>query len=145
MKKFWRLVFQNKNCWHFNCWRFLVKYSIYLPNIIVWMPLFREILGNMGFFFSVWVFFHEHSLFTGQQVKGEGIFLTPLYHFHPLHRHLDISRAITAESLPLHIARSRTRTGKFWFPSASRWSLSYGPNVYWNCLLTWFWSHTFWN
>ena len=46
------------------------------------------------FFFSIWVFFHEHSRFTGQQGKGEGIFLTPLYHFQPLHRHLDISRAI---------------------------------------------------
>ena len=47
-------------------------------------------------FFSIWVFFHEHSRFTGQQGKGEGISLTPLYHFHPLHRHLDISWAITA-------------------------------------------------
>ena len=45
------------------------------------------------YFFSIWVFFHEHSQFTGQQGKGEGIYLTPLYHFHLLHRHLDISRA----------------------------------------------------
>ena len=72
------------------------------------------------FFFSIWVFFHEHSRFTGQQGKGEGIYLTPLYHFHPLHRHLDISRAIAAESSPLHISGSRTRTGNLWFPSASR-------------------------
>ena len=63
------------------------------------------------FFFSIWILFHEHSRFTGQQGKGEGIYLTPLYHFHPLHRHLDISRAITTESSPLHIAGSRTRTG----------------------------------
>ena len=69
------------------------------------------------FFFSIWVFFHEHSRFTRQQGKGEGIYLTPLYHFHPLHRHLDISRAITAESSPVHIAGSRTRTGNLWFPS----------------------------
>ena len=34
--------------------------------------------------------------------------------------HLDISRVITAESSPLHIAGSRTRTGILWFPSASR-------------------------
>ena len=66
----------------------------------------------IGFFvFSIWVFFHEHSRFTGQRGKGEGIYLTPLYHFHPLDGHLDISRAITAESSPLHIARSRNRTG----------------------------------
>ena len=27
--------------------------------------------------------------------EGEANLLSPLYHFHPLHRHLDISRAIT--------------------------------------------------
>ena len=45
------------------------------------------------YFFSIGVFFHEHSRSTGQQGKGEGIYLTPLYHLQPLHRHLDISRA----------------------------------------------------
>ena len=74
------------------------------------------------FFFSIWVFFHEHSQFTGQQGKWEGIYLTPLYHFHPLQRHLDISREISAESSPLHIASSRTRTGNLRFPIASRWT-----------------------
>ena len=43
--------------------------------------------------FFTWVFFT-----TGQKGKGEAISLTPLYHFHPLHRHLDTSRVITAES-----------------------------------------------
>ena len=62
---------------------------------------------------SICVFFHEHSRFTGQQAKGEGIYLTPVYHFHPLHRHFGISRAITAESSPLHIAGNRTRPGTF--------------------------------
>ena len=45
--------------------------------------------------------------FTNHRTAGEGgggISLTPHYHFHPLHRHLDIRRAITAESSPLHIA-----------------------------------------
>ena len=69
--------------------------------------------------FSIWTFFHEHSRITGLQGKGEDISLTPHYHFHPFHRHLDISRAITAESSPLHIASSRTRTGNLWFSSAS--------------------------
>ena len=62
-------------------------------------------------FFSMWVFFHEHSKITGLQGKGEDISLTPHYHFHPLHRRLDISRAITVESSPLHIAGSQARTG----------------------------------
>ena len=65
------------------------------------------------------VFVNEHSRITGLQGKGEGISLTPHYYFHPLHRHLDISRAITAESSPLHITCSWTQTGNLWFPSAS--------------------------
>ena len=84
-------------------------------------------IGTLHFFFSIWVFFHEHSRFTRQQGKVDGIYLTPLYHFHPLHRYLDISRAIAAESSPLHIAGSRTRTGNLWFPSASRQPPSYAP------------------
>ena len=28
-------------------------------------------------FFSIWVYFHEHSRFTGQLGKGEAISLTP--------------------------------------------------------------------
>ena len=72
------------------------------------------------FFFSIQVFFHEHSRITGLQGNGEGISFTTHYHFHPLHRHLEISRAITAESSPLHIASSRARTGNLWSPSTSR-------------------------
>ena len=36
---------------------------------------------------------------------GEGISLTPLYRFHPLHRHFAISRAIAAESSPFFKGR----------------------------------------
>ena len=91
-----------------------------------------------------WVFFHEHSLFTEQQGKGEAISLIPLYHFYPLHRHLDISRAITAESSSLQISTNRTRTGSLWFKSESREPLSYAPsnenweefNLYWKFMWT---------
>ena len=54
-------------------------------------------LPRSTLFFSICVFFYGHSRFTGQQRKEEAT-LAPLYHFHPLHRHLHISRAITAES-----------------------------------------------
>ena len=67
-------------------------------------------------FVSIWLFFHEHSRIKGLQGKGECISLTPHYHFHLLHRHLDISRAITAKSSTLHIASSRSQTGNLWFP-----------------------------
>ena len=79
----------------------------------------------MQFFFSIWVFFHNHSRITELKGKGEGISLTPHYNFHPLHRHLDISRETTTESSPLYIGSSRTRTGNLWFLSASRESNSF--------------------
>ena len=69
----------------------LVEYN--LRNI------FRE--RSYTIFFSIWVFFYEYSRTTGLQWKGKGISLTPHYHFYPLHKHLDISWAITAESSPL--------------------------------------------
>ena len=47
------------------------------------------------FFFLSGFFFHKHSQITGE---GGGHFLTPYYHFHLLHRHLDIRWAITGES-----------------------------------------------
>ena len=48
----------------------------------------------------------------------------------PLYEHLDISRAITAESLPLHIASDRTGMGNnLWFPSICRKALSYAPST----------------
>ena len=53
------------------------------------------------FFFSIWVFFHEHSRITGLLGKEEGISLTPHCHFHRLHRHLEISPTITVENSPL--------------------------------------------
>ena len=52
--------------------------------------------------------------------ENGGYFFKSFYHFHPLHRHLNISWAITAKSLPLHIASGQTRTRNLWFLSASQ-------------------------
>ena len=88
--------------WHWH------RQFLFLP----YEYFFKEINIHIKYiFFSIWVFFHEHWRFTGQQGKGETISLTPLYHFHPSRRHLDISRTITAESSPLHKTSSRTRNG----------------------------------
>ena len=60
--------------------------------------------------------------FTNHTTAGEegGHVITPHYHFHPLHRHLNINRVITAERSPLHIGSSWTRTVNHCLPSASR-------------------------
>ena len=56
----------------------------------------------------------------GSKVGGRLPLLTFLYYFHTLHKHLDISRTITAESSPLHITSSRTWTDNRRFPSVIR-------------------------
>ena len=40
--------------------------------------------------------------FIGQKGKGDAISLTPLYHFHLLHRHLEVNQAITPDGSPQH-------------------------------------------
>ena len=81
-------------------------------------PSWKALLHTV-FFCSTWVFFHEHSRLTRQHGKVEAISSPSLYHFHSVHRHLDISRTIAAESSPLHIASSQTRIWNLWFSSAS--------------------------
>ena len=106
--------------------RFFISYSWKISKIFDMISKYFSIFNNAppvrwvahltrDFFFSIWVLFHEHSRITGLKGMGEGILLTPHYHFRPLHRHLDISRTITAESSPLRIASSRTRTRTFGF------------------------------
>ena len=80
------------------------------------LPFEAESSSDLHLFF----FFHQHSRVTELLGKGERISFTPHYHFNALHRHLDSSRAITAESSPLHIASSGTRTGSLIFPSTCR-------------------------
>ena len=102
----WQIICESMFCWYAD---------MYEQDLIENICISESYIS----FFSMWVFFHEHSWITGLQGKGWGISLTPHYHFHPLRRHLGISRATTAESSPLHIASSRIRTGSLWFPSAS--------------------------
>ena len=59
-----------------------------MQNYIIYPHLEQQIV------FSIWVFFHQHSLSTGQQGKGEATSLTHLYHFRLLHRHLGISQQL---------------------------------------------------
>ena len=51
--------------------------------------------------------------------RGGTFSVTPFYYFHRLHRCLDISWAITAESSPLHTASNRTETGNHYLTSAN--------------------------
>ena len=92
-------------------WSIMFKY--YFIISLIYCRIRR--ISSFLFRFYIWVFFDEHSRITGLQGKGESIYLTPHYHFHLLHRHLDISRMITAQSPPLHLASIRTQTRNLWF------------------------------
>ena len=73
---------------------FIGRYFLSFPWFYFMKKLtrsFHVLKSTFCVFFSTWVFFYKHSRFTWQQWKGETIFLTPLYHFLPLNRYLDIS------------------------------------------------------
>ena len=65
---------------------------------------------NLLLFFSIWHFFHEYTRFT-----GGGYLFIPFLSLPPLHRHLNISWVIAAESSSLSIAGSRNRTWNLWY------------------------------
>ena len=99
-------------------------FTHHTPKVCSYMSLCRISFFFFSFFF-IRFFFSRISWFTGQQWKGEAISLTPLYHFQPFHRQLDISQVIAAESSPLRIAGSRPQTRNLCFPIGSRKALSY--------------------
>ena len=78
------------------------QYEKYCVHLRLTQRSIDDIFTN-AFFICISAFLLEHSRFAGQQGR-EAISLTPLYHFHPLHRHLDITQVITVESSLLHIA-----------------------------------------
>ena len=94
--------------WNLDLFTFCVKKQIDISSPVDFdflycsLPFFFLCLC-LFFFFSVCIFFHEHSRITGLKGKRDTFYLTPLCHFHLLHRQLDISQTITRESLPLHI------------------------------------------
>ena len=88
----WKLLFyQFPITWMIHA--FSHKFPAFCVNPAKWSYIY--------IFFFIWVFFHEHSRIARLWGKGEGISLTPNYHFHPLYRHLNI-------------ASSWTGTGNLW-------------------------------
>ena len=65
-----------------------------------WYFLFIFFLSGFSF-----MNIHESQDCSG---RGGGVSLTPHYHLHLLHRNLDISWAITAESSPLYIPTQKS-------------------------------------
>ena len=72
-------------------------FTHHTPKICSYMTQSRISFSCLFVFFLSGVFFTK-SWFTGQQGKGKIISLTPLYHLYPLHKHLNISKVIAAES-----------------------------------------------
>ena len=80
----------------------------------------RSIMQTPHRSFFFYLGFLSRTFTARRTAEGEGGYLlTPLYHFHPLHRRLEVKRVITVESSPLHIASSQTLTGNLSFPNTS--------------------------
>ena len=97
--------------------KFCRKFLIVTIAFMVTKTLMRCMSIDRKIFFFYLGFLSR--TFTNHRTAGEGgghFFNSSL----PLSPASLSSWVITAESSPLHIASSRTRTGNFWFPSASR-------------------------
>ena len=79
-------------------------------RVLQWLKRNNSVIMILIIFFLSGFSFPWHSRFTGQQGKGEAIFLVSHYKFHQLHEHWHISQTITGESSPLHITSGRIRT-----------------------------------
>ena len=87
----------------------MIEFTHFSPkSFLTPLFLFFCFVSFWGFFFFCLGFLSQTIKNHGTQGKGEGISLTPHYHFLLLHRHLVISRAFAAESSPLHIASNQT-------------------------------------
>ena len=89
--------YQRINYDFFKVVKHVIRFSVYI------LRNFKIGLVFFFLFFSICVFFHEYSRFTGQQGKGEAISLSLLYHFYPFHRDLDIIGLHKKRSFPLRI------------------------------------------
>ena len=89
------------------------KYSRRSPPKYNDSLLLHVVKHNLLFFFYL-AFFSRIFTIHRTQVRGEAISLFPLYHFHPLHRHLNTGWIIAVESLPLRITGSRNQTCNLW-------------------------------
>ena len=95
----------------------LIGQSFLIPHYYSHLPMniqtlagdnFRECTSTRSFFLFG---FSLTNIHYSQDSKGRGRWRplpTSFYHFNPIHRHLDISRAITAKSSSLHIPSAMT-------------------------------------
>ena len=92
------------------------KVSRYYENDCSFLALPFQTTANANFF-SNWVFLLYDIRDYQDSRERRSLYLIPLYHIHPLHEHLHLSRAITAESSHLNMASGQTLTRNVWFPS----------------------------
>ena len=71
---------------------------------------------HINFYFTSELSFTNIDDSQDSKGRSEDISLSPLYHFHLLHRHLEISWMATGESSPVHIASSRISTENLSIP-----------------------------
>ena len=84
-------------------------------SVMTYGILYLRLQQNPLFFYSGSFSFDIYKSQTSRKA-GRPI-LTPFYHIHPFHEHLNIRWAIIAERSSLHISSGRTPTGNLWFLS----------------------------
>ena len=109
----WRLKGKGEKGW--DCIYIYIYIYILLCSLcfgvtsLIFEGLLRS-LFYLTFFFVCFLFFTE--ILDYFMLYYYFLKKTPLYHFHPLHKHLRISQAITTESSPLHRASTSRKMHK---------------------------------
>ena len=91
-------------------WRHNVHWKTYWAIFNFWCSILSIRHLNLFISFLYLGFLSRKFMIHMTAGGGEGYFSKSSFSLHPLYRHLDISRMINAESSPLHITSSRTRT-----------------------------------
>ena len=105
-------LFHRTSCSNF----FFEKYCVKCTKALAAIPFFHgecvNLIISQQFDNFYRFFFHE---FTIHRTAGEGgnYLFNSFYHFCPLCRHLNISRATTAESSPLHLAAGESLVAEY--------------------------------
>ena len=101
-------VSENSSWWNgLQKWVHVNKMQLFITEYIAFDFEVANSIAQLYNILSCTIFFFLHLGFLSRTFtihrsagKGEAISLIPLYHFLPLHSHLDSGRAITAESSP---------------------------------------------
>lgn len=122
----WEGFVSSKNFWHSFIWKQLNTNIYFRQNIAIVLFNSLSCMNSYWLHFLLYLDFLSPEIHESQNSSRKGRqILIRLYHFHPFHEHLDISRVITVKSSALHIANHDRWPDSWWSISMFWWQFGY--------------------